>query len=145
MKILKWLLAIIFFHPVMISVIILTLMIPFMIYGDIKGILIHEVPVSEGSLIMLSFCGFFVYLALRSSFLGIPYRKITILLPMLQMVIYTSLALAAAFMIINKWADQGLYSKGWAITLALLAIVVIRLLMSLLYWKYPIVQRKGEH
>jgi len=145
MNVMKWLLAIIFFHSIMLVVIFLTLMFPFLIYGDIERILHYEVPVSQGNLIVLSICGLFVYLAMRNRFLGLLYRKITILLPLLQMLIYTSLALAAAVMILNKWADQGLYSKGWAITLALLAFVAIRLLMSLLYWKHPIVQRKDEH
>ena len=143
MKVLKWLLAILIFHPIMICVIILTLAMPFMIYQDLKTILVHEVPVSEGSLVVLSILSCFVYLTLRIKFLGMPYLKITILLPMLQFLIYTSLAMGIAVMILNKWGDQGLYSKEWAIKLALLGFVAMRLLMSFLYWKDPFVQRKN--
>ncbi|WP_460323496.1 hypothetical protein [Paenibacillus sp. YSY-4.3] len=142
---LKWLLAIIFYHPLMFLAINLMLIMPYTLYIDIKSILNDEVPIQNGSTILVSFFGFFIYLATRSRFLGIPYRKITILLPLLHMLIYTSFALAAGVTILNKWADEGLYSKGWAITLMLLAIVAIRLCMSLLYWKYPIVQRTNQY
>ncbi|MCY9591035.1 hypothetical protein PC41400_01635 [Paenibacillus chitinolyticus] len=145
MKVLKWLLAIVFYHSFMFGVIIATLFMPFIIYGDIKKILINEVPVASGGVIVISLLAFFIYLAMRSKFLGIPYRKITILLPALQMLIYTSFALSVGVIILNKWADEGLYSKGWAITLLLLAIAAIRLCMSLLYWKYPVVRRTNRY
>ncbi|EGL18117.1 MULTISPECIES: hypothetical protein [unclassified Paenibacillus] len=145
MKVLKWLLAIVFYHSFMLGVIIVTLFMPFMIYGDIRNLLINEVPVASGGVIVISLLAFFIYLAMRSQFLGIPYRKITILLPFLQMLIYTSFTLSIGVMILNKWADEGLYSKGWAITLMLLAIVAIRLCMSLLYWKYPIDRQTNRY
>ncbi|AZK45658.1 hypothetical protein [Paenibacillus lentus] len=143
-SLLKWLLAIIFYHPLMILVTITMLFMPYILYIDIKNILINEIPVENGSMMLVSFFGFFIYLATRSRFLGIPYRKITILLPLLHMLIYTSFALSVGITILNKWADEGLYSKGWAITFMLLAIVAIRLCMSLLYWKYPIVRRTNQ-
>ncbi|MUG47682.1 hypothetical protein GNP95_22270 [Paenibacillus woosongensis] len=145
MRVLKWLLALTFYHPVMLTVIIAMPFLPFMIYDDIKIILINEIPVESGSMIVIGLLGFFVYLATRVQFLGIPYRKITVLLPFLHMIIYTSFALSAGVTILNKWADEGLYSKGWAIMLMLLAIVAIRLCMSLLYWKYPIVRRENQY
>ncbi|WP_110930689.1 hypothetical protein [Paenibacillus bouchesdurhonensis] len=144
-SLLKWLLAIILYHPLMLGVIITMLFMPYILYIDIKSILNDEIPIQNGSMILVSFFGFFIYLATRSRFLGIPYRKITILLPLLHMLIYTSFALSVGVTILNKWADEGLYSKGWAITLLLLAIVAIRLCMSLLYWKYPIVQRTNRY
>lgn len=144
MKVLKWLLAIFFYHQFMFVSIIPMFLMPFMIYSDIKSVLDKEIPVNNGSLTVISLLGFFIYLAMKSKFLGIPYRKITILLPLLQMIMYTSLALAVGVVILNKWADDGLYSKGWAVTYMLVAVVAIRLCMSLLYWKYPIVQRKNQ-
>ncbi|SEG23668.1 hypothetical protein [Paenibacillus sp. UNC499MF] len=145
MNVLKWLLALLFFHPLMIGVIFLTFLMPFMIYADLNNILVNEVPVAGGGVIVLSLFAFFIYLTMRVKFLGIPYRKITILLPALQMLIYTSFALSVGVIILNKWADEGLYSKGWAITLLLLAITAIRLCMSLLYWKYPVVRRTNRY
>ncbi|MFS0841087.1 hypothetical protein [Paenibacillus sp. 1P03SA] len=145
MNVLKWLLALLFFHPLMIGVIFLTFLMPFMIYADLNNILVNEVPVAGGSVIVLSLFAFFIYLTMRVKFLGIPYRKITILLPALQMLIYTSFALSVGVIILNKWADEGLYSKGWAIMLLLLAITAIRLCMSLLYWKYPVVRRTNRY
>ncbi|GGG61628.1 hypothetical protein [Paenibacillus radicis (ex Gao et al. 2016)] len=136
----KWLLAIVFYHIVMIPVVIMTILLPFILYKDIKTILINEVPVSNGMDAVLAMFSFFIYLAVRSKFLGKPYRKITILLPLLQMLIYTNGALVIGIVILNKWANDGLYSKGWAIVFACLAIVAIRLLMSLFYRKFPIVQ-----
>ena len=145
MNVLKWLLALLFFHPLMIGVIFLTFLMPFMIYADLNNILVNEVPVASGGVIVLSLFAFVIYLTMRVKFLGIPYRKITILLPALQMLIYTSFALSVGVIILNKWADEGLYSKGWAITLLLLAITAIRLCMSLLYWKYPVVRRTNRY
>ncbi|UVI30221.1 hypothetical protein [Paenibacillus spongiae] len=143
MIVLKWLFAIIF-HPIMIVVILFTLIMPFMLYGDLKKVLTYEVPTSNPTLIIISLISLFIYLAMKIKFLGKPYRKVTMLLPALQMIVYTCTALSIGLTLVNKWADEGLYSKGWAITLALLAIVAIRLGMSFLYWKYPIVQRKGD-
>ncbi|WHX49071.1 hypothetical protein QNH46_24035 [Paenibacillus woosongensis] len=144
-SLLKWLLAIIFYHPFMLLVIITMPFILFLIYGDIKSILISETPVNSGSMSIIGIYGFFIYLATRIPFLGIPYRKITILLPFLHLLLYNLTALSVGIVILNKWADEGLYSKGWAITLMLLAIVAIRLCMSLLYWKYPVVQRANRY
>jgi len=141
--VLKWLFAIIY-HPIMIMCIFITLFLPFMLYGDLKKILTYEVPTSNTSLMIVSLVSFFVYLAMKSKFLGRPYRKVPMLLPALQMIMYTSTALGIGVAVVNKWADEGLYSKGWAITLALLAIVAVRLGMSFLYWKLPVMQRRGE-
>lgn len=144
MNVLKWVLAICLFHSLMLFAIIMILFMPFMMYDDFKDVLIYEVPVDGGNFLVISMLAFIVYLATKSEFLGFPYRKITILLPLLHMFIFTSLALSVGVEILNKWADNGLFSKGWAIALAVLAIGIIRLGMSLLYWKYPIIQRRNQ-
>ncbi|MBB6634186.1 hypothetical protein [Cohnella thailandensis] len=143
MNVLKWF-FIILLYPIMFVMMVLTLIMPFMAYDDLKNVLTYEVPSSGSTLTMVGFCSFFIYLAMKSKWLGMPYRKITILLPMLQMIIYTSLALAIGGTILNKWADQAMFSKGTAIALALLAFVAIRLFLSFLYWKNPIAQRKSQ-
>lgn len=144
MNVLKWMLAIIFYHLIMLGVIIMTIIMPFVVYGDIKSVLINEVPTNSSGMVIVSFLALFIYLAMRVQFLGIPYRKITILLPLLQMFTYTSFALLVGKMFLNKWADEALYSKGWAITLMLFGIVAIRLCMSLLYRRYPIVRHTNQ-
>lgn len=140
MIVLKWLFAIIY-HPIMIVFILLSLFLPFMLYSDFRNVLTYEVPSSNAFIFILSPVSFFIYLAMKSKFLGKPYRKVPVLLPAMQMIVYTSVALGLGILLVNKWADEGLYSKGWAITLALLAIIAVRLAMSFLYWKNPIVHR----
>ncbi|MBP1989643.1 hypothetical protein [Paenibacillus eucommiae] len=139
----KWLFAIIY-HPLMIIFIPVIFLLPFMVYDDIKNALVYEIPTSNTVLSVLGFFTFWVYLAMKSDFLGKPYRKMTILLPLLQMALYTSTALALAGIVVNKWADQGLFSKGWAITLGILVFVIVRLCMSILYREYPLVQQEDN-
>ncbi|CAH1201560.1 hypothetical protein PAECIP111893_01655 [Paenibacillus plantiphilus] len=138
----RWLVAIVY-HPIMIIMIPVTLLLPLMMYSSAMNIVKFEIPVASAPFFGIAIISFLVYVATRSRFFGKPYRKITILLPLLQMCIYTSIAINIATVILNKWADEALYSKGWAIALALIGFVVIRLLMSLLYWKNPIVQREN--
>lgn len=136
----RWVFAIVY-HLVMLIMVPITLLMPVVLYSNAMDIVKHEVPAIIGPFFMIGISALLVYVATRSRFYGKPYRKITILLPLLQMCIYTSIALNTATIILNKWADEALFSKGGAIALALLAFVAIRLLMSLLYWKNPIVQR----
>ncbi len=118
------------------------LLMPIMSYEDAMNILKYEIPDIQVNFMIISFVSLLAFIATRSRFLGKPYRKITILLPLLHMCIYTGIAINAGIVFLNKWADEGLYSKGMAIALALTTFVVLRLLMSLLYWKVPIVQRE---
>ena len=144
MKVLKWVLSICFFHSLMLLIIIIAFFMPFMIYSDIKQVLINEVPGNNANFFIVALVAFFIYLAMRNRFLGIPYRKITILLPLMQMSVYISIALSAALVFVNKWADSGVPAKEWAIIFAVIAFVIVRLCMSLLYWKYPIVKPQDK-
>ncbi|WP_435169704.1 hypothetical protein [Paenibacillus glycanilyticus] len=136
----KWLIAILY-HPLMILMIPITLLMPIMVFSDAVSIIENEVPASTIAFTIIGFSAFLVYIATRSQFFGKPYRKITILLPLLHMCIYTCAAINTGIVILNKWADEALFSKAGAVTLALIAFIVTRLLMSLLYWKYPMIQR----
>ncbi|MBH5319460.1 hypothetical protein I6N90_16815 [Paenibacillus sp. GSMTC-2017] len=145
MNVIKWFFAIIFFHTVMIPfVIVLTLLLPIITFFELRDALQYEIPAQTNSIFVFCYVSLYVYLAMRFKFLGIPYRKVTILLPLLQFCLFTYVAISAGFIFINKWADEGAYSKGEAIAYAIIAFIVIRLLMSLLYWKYPLVQRKAN-
>ncbi|MFM1653550.1 hypothetical protein ACI7RC_15765 [Brevibacillus sp. B_LB10_24] len=139
----KWVFAI-FYHPMMVLFILLIFLQPFIFFSDLKQILTQEVPTSPFTFSLMGLEALWVYIAMKSQFFGKPYRKLTILLPLLQMFLYTCIALNAGLFFVNKWADQGSYSKGLAIVLAILAILVVRLLMSILYWKYPLVQSFNE-
>lgn len=139
----KWLLAIIY-HPIMLITTFIILIQPFMLYDDIRKMIAYEVPVPSFPMVVLTIEALLIYIAMKSDFYGRPYRKIPVLLPLLQMFVYTSIALIIGSRIINLWADQGSLSKGMAVMLAVMVIVVIRLLMSLLYWKTPIVEKRGE-
>ncbi|PZD97506.1 hypothetical protein DNH61_01115 [Paenibacillus sambharensis] len=140
----KWLVAIVY-HPIMLILIIVTLFTPFMLYDGIKQVIKYEVPSASFSFVVLSLLALWVYLAMKSEFLGRPYRKVTILLPLMQMAIYTSAALTAGGLVLNDWADHGAYSKSWAIGIAAALFIAIRLLMSLLYWKHPVNNHADHH
>jgi hypothetical protein len=135
----KWVYAIVFYHPLMFVFILITFFLPFIALVDLRNIIENEVPSASMPFIMLSWIAFWFYLAMKSEFLGKLYRKITVLLPLLQMLLYTTIALNAGAAIMHKWVDHEPFSKAWAIFYAISAIAAIRLLMSLLYWKYPLV------
>lgn len=136
--VLKWFLAIFFYHSIMIPFLFILPFLPFMIYSDITNALAFEVPSGSGFLIVLFMFAFWIYLALRFEFLGKIYKKITILLPLAQLIVYISLGIGVAQLIIDSWADNGTPNKGMAIFLAILAFIGVRLLVSLFYWKFPI-------
>lgn len=132
----------ILFHPLMLVFGLCTFIFPFMLYDQIQTILADEVPVDPITTFMLSVCGLYIYIASRARYLGKPYRKITILLPLLQLCFYVSIPLSFAVVILNHWADTESITKGQAIAFAVAIVVVGRLLLSLLYWKYPLVRKK---
>ncbi|MBO9597687.1 MAG: hypothetical protein J7559_07700 [Cohnella sp.] len=136
----KWIHAL-YFHPIMLALIIVGFILPFMLISDIKTILTYEIPVFGMPFIMSGFMALWVYIAMKSEFLGRPYRKVTILLPLLQLSVYYGAALSTVIAILNKWADSGTYSKQDAILYSLLAIAVYRIFMSILYWRNPLVPR----
>lgn len=117
---------------------------PFMFYGEISMILEYEVPSSAGFFIVLFIFAFWIYLAMRIEFLGKLYKKVTVILPSAQLIIFTCLGVAIAHMIINSWAEEGTPTKGMAIFFAILSFIGIRLLMSLFYWIYPIAKPKHK-
>lgn len=136
----KWLLAF-FYHILMFAVILFSLFHPFMLFDYIKAALKYDVPQDATPFSVISFFMLWIYIAMKSEFLGKPYRKLTIFLPLLQMIVYTTIALNVGLILLNKWADDGAYSKWVAIVLAIAGVVAVRLLMSLLYWKYPLVRK----
>ncbi|MFF2481044.1 hypothetical protein [Paenibacillus sp. NPDC058071] len=142
-KFIQWVLAIVFFHILFFACIFSSFIVTLSAYSDLKSVLDYEVP-KASMMFMTGLTAVLLYLAMKNRFLGIPYRKITFLLPLLQMVVYTNLGIHLAMFFLNKWAEQEPYSKTWAIVLAISSIIVIRLLMSLFYWKFPVHrQNKG--
>ena len=139
----KWVFAVVY-HPVMIALSLMMLFTPFMLYGDVRKVISYEVPVAGMPFILLGFYALWVYIAMKSEFLGKPYRKITLLLPLLQFMVYYAIALSAALLLLNKWADEGAYSKDRAILYALIAIVAVRVLMMLLYWRHPVAREEQD-
>jgi len=140
----KWIFAI-FYHPIMILFILLTFLLPLLIFGQWNMALDSGIPSDINWLAFLSIIAFWVYLAMRSRFLGKLYRKITILLPFMQMLLYTGIGLAIGQIFIDQWAEREAYSKDGAALLALLSFAAVRLLMSLFYWKFPLAHPKAEH
>lgn len=129
------------YHPFMLIFIPLIILTPYILITAILDAIVRDIPSVSAevlSLYALVIGGGLVYVAMRSRFFGKPYRKLTFLLPMLQMFIHTSMALNASVFILNKWAEDGEMTKGWAIMLASFAFIAIRLLVSLFYWKFPL-------
>jgi len=126
----------------MIIFLIILPFLPLIIYGSISSIIDSELPQSTGLFIIVFIFTFWIYLALRSEFLGKIYKKITILLPAAQLSVYTCLGLAIAHSIINSWAEDGTPTRDKAIFFAILAFVGFRLLMSVFYWIFPIARPK---
>lgn len=136
----KWLHAL-YFHPIMLALIVIGLILPFMLLSDINTILTYEIPMFGMPFIMTGLIALWVYIAMKSEFLGRPYRKITILLPLLQLAVYYGAALNTVIVILNKWADSGTFTKQDAILYSLLAVAAYRFFMSILYWRNPLVTR----
>ncbi|KAA9001004.1 hypothetical protein F4V43_14255 [Paenibacillus spiritus] len=141
--VLKWLFAILY-HPIMWVLMLIAFIMPFMIYGDVKRIWNYEVPTDNFNAVLLAFIGLWLFLALRNPFLGRLYRRIPVLLPAMQMAFYTSVGLSLAIALLNGWADDGSYSKSLAAGLAAGAFVAVRLLMSLLFWKNPVMPQAAS-
>lgn len=141
--VLKWIFAIVY-HPVMIVFCVIALVCPFILYGSIKGILTYEVPNAGMPSVVIALVALWVYLAMKSEFLGRPYRKITILLPLMQFIVYYCVALQTAVIVLNKWADEGAYPKERAIVYALIGVAVVRVFMMLLYWRQPIARESED-
>ncbi|WP_020617280.1 hypothetical protein [Paenibacillus daejeonensis] len=139
----KWIVAL-FFHSIMLGMLIVGLLFPYMLYTEWDEIIKKEIPSDMPAALLLGLAALFIYIATKSDFFGKPYKKITILLPLLHLCIYTSLAMIVAIKILNTWADAGSMSKGLALTLATLSFIGIRLLISVLYWKYPISSKRYD-
>lgn len=140
--VLKWILAIYFYHFVMFAFLAILPFMPFFIYSDISDALKYEIPSGAPSLMILCMISFYIYLAMRIEFLGKVYKKITILLPLAQLIVFISIGVSVAQIIIDSWAENGTPTKGMAIFFAILAFIGVRLLMSLFYWKFPIARPK---
>ncbi|MFC6333187.1 hypothetical protein ACFP56_11180 [Paenibacillus septentrionalis] len=141
-KLIRWILIVlasIFYHPLMLLFLLTLMIAPFQLLEEIIDVIKYEIPISGTSTFsVLAVSCIFILIAMSNRVLGLIYRKITMLLPLLQMCVYLTIALQIALLILNRWAETGAYSKGTAIMLAILSIVGIRLLVSFLYWKYPI-------
>lgn len=144
---LKWLLSIPF-HLSMLVVIPLTLFLPFITLQEISQVIAYEVPAANSPFTVHAVFSFWFYLALRVPFLYRIYSKIPVLIPLLQMLLLTSVVLNTGLAFLNGWADQALYSKTTAIILMILSVISGRVLMSWWYTKNPLSEsinrRTGE-
>lgn len=136
-KILK-LLGNLFLHAITFFVGMLLLIAPSMTISDIRAILLYEIPLSGGGAAVYALLGLWVYLMARVPYMRNMYSKVTILIPLLQMMIFTGLCMEFGKHFINRWADDAVYSKDTAVILMIVAIIVGRICMSVLYRMFPL-------
>lgn len=128
------------FHPVMVLLVVMTPIGIIIEIDAFRNALDTGLPVSSAAPFMLwALFGLCFYIAMKVEFLGRPYRKMPWLFPALQMMVYLAAMLKTCIVILNGWADRGLYPKETAIALMILAAVGMRLFVSWLFWRHPLV------
>lgn len=127
-----------FLHAITFFVGMLLLIAPSMTISDIRSILLYEVPLSSGGAAVYALLGLWVYLMARVPYMRKLYGKVTILIPLLQMMIFTGLCMEFGKHFVNRWADDAVYSKETAVLLMIAAIIAGRICMSVLYRMFPL-------
>jgi hypothetical protein len=97
-----------------------------------------ETPRAGLTLSVISLMGILLFLSYRYPRLGWLYRKFPVLIPLLQMFFITLAGIELAIFFANLWADNLLYSKGVAIFLSIVSVMIVRFYLSYWYSKYPI-------
>jgi len=84
------------------------------------------------------FIGCILFLSFRYSRLAWLYHKFPVLIPFFQMCFVMLVGIEIALFFANLWADTQMISKGVAVTLSVISIIVVRTYLSYWYYKYPI-------
>ncbi|MGE7664599.1 hypothetical protein ACQKMN_02675 [Ureibacillus composti] len=123
------------FYPLLLLVIVFGPIMEFSILLDIYQL---GAPRAGMTLGVLAFLGFLLFLSYKIPRLGWLYRKLPVFMPFLQICFITLIGIELGIFFANMWADKQLFSKGVAILLTIISIVVLRLYLSYWYYKYPI-------
>ena len=84
------------------------------------------------------FIGFLLFLSFRYSRLAWLYHKYPVLIPFFQMCFVMLVGIEIALFFANLWADTQIISRGVAVTLSVISIILVRAYLSYWYYKYPI-------
>jgi hypothetical protein len=122
-------------YPFLLIMILLGPIIEFPVLMEIYKL---ETPRAGMTLSVISLIGILLFLSYRYPRLGWLYRKFPVLIPLLQMFFITLTGIELAIFFANLWADKLLYSKGVAIFLSIVSVMIVRFYLSYWYSKYPI-------
>lgn len=126
------------FAPIFIFIAITTVVGPLMAFSDIRTMLQYGTPNGSVYLFIVSMCCFILYLSVRVPAFQVYYRIMPILWPILQFAMFMFVGVAVAATVLNYWAEYNIPSRGFAIFLGLLSILLTRVFMSWWFYKNPI-------
>ncbi|MEC2072571.1 hypothetical protein [Alkalihalophilus marmarensis] len=125
------------FYPFFFFIAVSILIGPFLAIDDIRTMLQYGTPTGSVYLFMIGLCSFFLYLSIRIETLSWIYTKWPILWPILQMGLFMLIGLGLGATFLNSWAEHNFPSKGFAIFLAIISFIGVRVLMSWWFHRHP--------
>jgi hypothetical protein len=123
------------FYPFLLIMILLGPIMEFPVLLEIYKL---ETPRAGLTLSVLCILGILLFLSYKYPRLGWLYRKFPVMIPLLQMFFITLTGIELGIFFANLWADKFLYSKGVAIFLSIVSLIIVRSYLSYWYSKYPI-------
>ena len=138
MKRLFSLLGSIFYYCFFPCVLIIVIFGPLMEFDILMEIYQLGAPRLDFGIGVTCFIGFLLFLSFRYTRLAWLYQKFPVLIPFLQMCFVMLVGIEVALFFANLWADTQIISKGVAVTLSVISIILVRAYLSYWYYKYPI-------
>ena len=123
------------FYPLLLIIIIFGPMMEMDVLLEIYDL---DSPRGGLTLGLMAFLGILLFLSYKYPRLGWLNRRFPVLMPLLQMFFITLVGIELAIFFANLWADKQLFSRGIAIFLSTISIIMVRLYLSYWYSKYPI-------
>mgnify|MGYP003442520256 FL=1 len=124
-----------FLYPCILIVVIFGPLMEFEVLMEIYKL---NAPRTAFGIGVTCFIGFILFLSFNYSRLRWLYNKFPVLIPFFQMCFIMLVGIEIALFFANLWADSQLISKGLAITLSMISILLVRVYLSYWYYKYPI-------
>ncbi|MEK3916340.1 hypothetical protein [Paenibacillus sp. FSL H7-0331] len=109
----------------------------YFIFVSIK-VFVLEVPLANFTFNILFLIGILFYASMVIPKIRTIYDGLPVLIPFFQMCFLMLIASVFGLEFLNSWADNQMLSKAGAVLSAIITYVLIRLLMSYWYYKFPI-------
>ncbi|TGK12372.1 hypothetical protein EHO60_08975 [Leptospira fletcheri] len=113
--------------------------------SNILDIIKNEIPIYGGSIGEILFFGMIIFVGMRTPHLRYPYEIIPVLSPLVCILFIMFASFQFSQTIINEWAHFNAIGKTTAIICAGSFLVVVRILLSIWYSKYPVQEEEGEN